>query len=570
MKFLLLTLFIFPIFIQSQINPKTKWGDVSDAEINLKEVPFEKNADAVVLYESGDLTVAYQNWGNKIYKRIKILTEKGKEMADYDLIYFSLNDFESILSLNAQTINFENGKKEITPVKNKDIYDLPYSGYYRTKRFAFPNVKVGSIIELEYNLVNRFHSYMEGWVFQHEIPTLYSSLSVDVQAPVDYIPILHGERIIAESKEEKKRKNHKNHWTLTDLPSIDQPEFLYNPRDFEERIDFQLRGYHHKNGSYVNEVIHWTDINRIFKKDFVNYYDEKTTQNIGRRILNKSDEKEQIQAALEYFKTNYHWDNFTNVIPRKSLLEVDQSKKGSTSEINLLLHYVLLEKGIRSQLVLISKRKNKKLQTAYPYFNQFSSIINLITLDDGNTFLIDASQLADYGFQFMPLYNYNHIGLVVNSDKADFISVTPPLSEFHLTESYHFTEHKINSQKIEKKSGYFLDETISTNYPTQKALDIHFSETSQSPDLKLENNFISSKKQFQSENQNPNFFTFQNPLVPSLKPFNFTDAHRDKPIEFDFPMYQKIIISSKIPKGFQVVLPKDFNAHYQLGENDLM
>src|SRR5690606_11650818 len=218
-----------------------------------KEVPYEKSADAVILYESGNLLVAYENWGNKIYKRIKILSEKGKELANYDLIYFTLYGYESISNLRAQTINFENGKKIITPVKFKEIYDLPYSGYYRTRRFAFPNVKVGSIIELEYDLVNSFHYYMEGWVFQHKIPTLYSSFSVDVQIPADYVPILSGERIIAKARETKNKKEHKTTWTLTDLPSLENTTFLYNPRDFEERIDFQLKGYYHKKGHYVNE-----------------------------------------------------------------------------------------------------------------------------------------------------------------------------------------------------------------------------------------------------------------------------------------------------------------------------
>ena len=102
-------------FVFSQLNPKTNWGSVSEEEINFKEVPYEKEADAVILYESGEILVANRNWGNKIYKRIKILSEKGKDIANYDLVYFSLMGIESVLNLRAQTINFENGKKLLPP-----------------------------------------------------------------------------------------------------------------------------------------------------------------------------------------------------------------------------------------------------------------------------------------------------------------------------------------------------------------------------------------------------------------------------------------------------------------------
>ncbi|MDD3458927.1 MAG: hypothetical protein PHO74_05575 [Weeksellaceae bacterium] len=42
----------------AQLNPKTKWGNVSQEEFDYNEVPYEKDAAAVILYESGDMTIA--------------------------------------------------------------------------------------------------------------------------------------------------------------------------------------------------------------------------------------------------------------------------------------------------------------------------------------------------------------------------------------------------------------------------------------------------------------------------------------------------------------------------------
>src|SRR5690606_1134687 len=105
--FLLLTLVILNQ-VQAQLNPKTKWGNVSQAEIDYKEVSFEKDAPAVILFEEGSTSVLSGLY-TKIYKRIKILNEKGIDAANQELMYFSFQATESINNLKGQTINIEDG-----------------------------------------------------------------------------------------------------------------------------------------------------------------------------------------------------------------------------------------------------------------------------------------------------------------------------------------------------------------------------------------------------------------------------------------------------------------------------
>lgn len=56
----------------------------------------------------------------------------------------------------------------MTPIDEKEIFDVSLNELYAAKRFTFPNVKVGSIIE--YTYVKRIeHTFsIDAWNFQHE------------------------------------------------------------------------------------------------------------------------------------------------------------------------------------------------------------------------------------------------------------------------------------------------------------------------------------------------------------------------------------------------------------------
>lgn len=559
---------ITPLLMLAQINPKSKWGDVSQAEIDFKQVPFEKDAGAVILYEEGEMLITYTEWGNKIHKRIKILTEKGKEQANFKIIYFTYHNRENIVNFRAQTINFENGKKEISPVKMKDVYDLPHYGYYYARTFAFPNVKVGSIIELEYTLLNDNHNYLENWEFQHDIPTLYSSLAIDVQVPIDYVPICTGNKLQEFIKQNKNKKEYKTKWFLKDIPSFDKQDFRYNESDFGEKIDFQLKGYHHKTKGYVTEFAKWTDINSMIIKDNLKKNDESIVKNIASRISNENEENLQIKKVIEYFSKNYHWNEKTQAWIEQPLSEIENSRKGSTSELNYLLHNILRKKGINSELILICTRNHRKLQTAFPYLNSFSTIANLITLQDGTSFFIDAVHLPQYDYKFMPLRNYNHFGLILDAQKERFVTVNPPISEFYSTQNYSFKNGLYTLSRIDKSNGYFNNDRQPIEI-INNSLESNFTEKSKTAPMLVEDKYKGTKTIYESQSAQ-SFYTIQNPLAKTINQFSFDQENREQPLEFNFPFYYKITTTVKVPEGYTAEIPQDFNTKHEVGNQDLI
>src|ERR1700761_8953694 len=91
------------------------YGKVSNEDLELKACEFEKDANAEVLIDKGDLYYDQQlNVVMDYHKRIKIFNDNGKDQANIRLEYISIENAEYISGIQAETINLEDGKPVIT------------------------------------------------------------------------------------------------------------------------------------------------------------------------------------------------------------------------------------------------------------------------------------------------------------------------------------------------------------------------------------------------------------------------------------------------------------------------
>lgn len=104
------------------------FGKIDKSEIELKECEFDKNAEAVVLFDVGKFTTNFTGGTIfseiEVHTRIKILTDKGLSQADIGIPYYSLKNTESIKGFSAQTYNTDaSGNIVISKVEPKLVYD---------------------------------------------------------------------------------------------------------------------------------------------------------------------------------------------------------------------------------------------------------------------------------------------------------------------------------------------------------------------------------------------------------------------------------------------------------------
>jgi len=577
--FTTLLFFLITVQLMSQTSSNTRWGRVSEHEINYNQVPFEPEAAAVILYEEGE-TELKNSFDTKIYKRIKILNENGIEAANQIIQYYSYKNLEEIRNFRAQTINIINGETVISTVDNQSIFDQQMNDYWSVKKFTFPNVQVGSIIEFRYTLVKKNFLYIDAWRFQHEYPTLYSSYNISNQSSFDMNFWAIGEKLIEYSKNNRQRNS--NRWVLTNIPSYNTIDFVYNREDVSERIALQIKELNVANKTFFDDptrrqfINDWKSLNEMLSKTLNGYRNNSAARKEASKISDGKNQKETLSNIYNYFKDNFQWNNYIGVSPTKNNRQVIDEKSGSNADLNLLFNNILKQKDIKADLVAISGRNKGKPIPNFAYIGQFDRLINLVHLNDGGKVVIDASDLS-FDMGYMPLDNFNYFGLIVEQGTESFVTLQMPISTYESQQIYNIRNNQLNLTRTDKTNGYFKEnsknelpkgmrEASTINNSVNILMDEINRQSRLSDDATHElirTSYIANSELTQA------FLSIENPLKNILSEYTFNEAERNRALEFNFPYFIKINVV--IPKidGYEFEIPHPFNQHLESVEGKL-
>jgi hypothetical protein len=127
---------------------EAQFQPVSEDELKMTSEPKAPGAAAIYLYreEKVDDNLHFHSF----YARVKVLTEKGKELATVDVPY--VKGQSSITDIKARTIHAD-GTVIPLDVKPSDLVEVKTAGYQVNKVvFTLPSVEVGSVLEYKWSL----------------------------------------------------------------------------------------------------------------------------------------------------------------------------------------------------------------------------------------------------------------------------------------------------------------------------------------------------------------------------------------------------------------------------------
>ncbi|MGV0755089.1 DUF3857 domain-containing protein [Empedobacter brevis] len=564
MKLKITLLFLlFALYTNAQTKD-FKLGKVSEQEIKLNQVPFEKDANAVILSEEGKMELTPANYYLTVKRRIKILTEKGIDEANIQLSYYSKNKREAISGIKGSTINIVNGTEQISAIDEKEIFEVSINELYSAKKFTFPNVKVGSIIEYTYRKSSEHNFSIDAWNFQHELPTLLSKFRLNNQAYGTYSIISIGDALNTKYK----GKSSATEWVLTNIPSYKQLRYVYNPQDQSERIKIQADNYH-TDGAKKTTVNAWKDLIQDINNQYDSYRNPFAVKDIAQNIPNGKDEIETLRNVIHYINTNVKWNRFYGIIPSRSNKTLLKEKSGSTADMNLLLHEILTAKGFETSLILFSSRHHGQILFSYPIVNQFNSVLTVVKLNKGTSnVILDASKLNKEQIEFGPLDAFNYHGVVLKKGEPSFVKLNQKLSYYESSMKYDFINNgNLVLYRKDKLNGYFYDDDVDEknvlNRFVTESLDVRLDEEKSDKTFFETDSYV---KNYRAKAIIPNapFYTFINPLREFLKHYTFEDKNRQRKIEFDYPYLFNIQVKSKIPEGYEVVVDEKYKAHHKI------
>ncbi len=151
---------------------KEGWLPVSAEDMQMKEVPGDPGASAIMLYYAHFIDDDVNS--EFVYRRIKILKDDGKKYANVEI---EVAPFSSLTDLKARTIRADGSIVEFT---GKPFDKTLFKGRnlkVTAKAFTLPEAEPGSIVEYRYNLLSPGYFIPGEWVLQHDLYTVKESFS---------------------------------------------------------------------------------------------------------------------------------------------------------------------------------------------------------------------------------------------------------------------------------------------------------------------------------------------------------------------------------------------------------
>lgn len=569
---------------------QVKFGKVSAEDLQKSESSFEKDAAAEIVSKSAWYQVSYSAPAEKfevtkeIEVRIKIYD---KDKAPDRLLNIQIPSYkidgtqEKITGVKASTYNLQNGSVSETKVKSSDIFKEKIHDYLEVEKFAFPNVNNGSILEYRYSINSpRFYD-TDVWFFQAEVPVLHNRFYFEYPEFFIFQQDRRGD--IAQKIQTKTLqtaydfKNKAEILEMTNIPSLMDEPFVQNTDNLRTSIRYELVEYFYPGRGYQNFSTTWERI----AKDLYNsssygselkgngFLDDSAAQ-----FQQISDPVERMSSVFNHVRSNYSWNGYTGLYPKKGVRKTFNEKTGNGSDINFILISMLKKANIEAYPVILSTVENGMLNF-FPSIHKLNHTLTAAVINK-QLFLMDPIEKLS-GINMLPTRDLNFVGYMIkeNGEYSTVKLVNGVQSEVKNTLIYELKDDKHTGSFAQVKNNYFAmsdmrkkmqdESNFQKNYLSKydfDATDFKFQTSETSGAVRYSINFEDEK----------NLEVVGNKMILKLllflstdnNEFSFRNAERKYPLEFGTPFTFHSTAVFKIPEGYQVEsLPKDYNVQLE-------
>lgn len=583
-------------------------GKVSIAELQEKVHPIDSSASASILFEKGEAKFNYiQDKGfvlSKIFKiRIKIYKKSGYNYGNHTVLY-SPDDKFYITS--AKTYNLVNGKIEKTKLEKEGIFDEKVNKYQNKKKLAMPNVKEGSVIELEYFLETESTGNISEWEFQSKIPINFSEYKTYIPEYYTYKPHYKGYLFPEVTTFDTQRNitvKHSTDWSgmgrpkityenitckeiittyiSKNFPALKEEPFVNNVDNYASSVSHELSIVKYPNSAPKTYNTDWESVVKLIYKfdDFGGELSKSGYFEQDIKVLTSglASDKEKVYAIFNFVKSKVKWNQLNGFWCNDGVKKAYKDKVGNSGEINLMLTAMLRYSGLKANPILVSTRSNGI--TYLPSFSAYNHVIAGVELEDGLV-LLDATDLYSIP-NILPEQDLNWFGQLIREDgSSESVSLNPKInSKDQVALTASISEDGTVKGQYKRQLTDYNAFSYRHNYASLTT-DSHIEKIENAnggieiSDLVVENKTDLSKPIIESyaftddkhvEVINDKIY-FAPLLFDALSENPFKSEKREYPIDYSFPNSDKYILNYTIPNGYEIEsMPAPINM--KLGEN---
>jgi len=608
-KILLLTISLSLFCLISNANPpKIRFGKVSEEELQMKEYQNDTTADAVVLYDFGDLNFAYNNYKNpqrfqfnfKRHLRIKIFNKDALSYGNLNIyLYHSNSRGENIKTFKAYTFNMKDGKIVKEKIAKKDLLIEEYDKNRDIAKCVMPNVKEGTIVDFEYEIESDYMYYLQEWQFQYSIPVVWSEFKAvipefyeykhyfkgyleldindfksveDESFPIEYedVQIVNGMSKVVKGKWNLNSSSNVRHFAAKNVPAFKDEPFTPSSENFIFKLFFELSQTKFPNNPPKNYAKSWNSINKEIMSE------EKFGLIIGPgrlikktlpEIIDETDDNEtKMNKIYNYVRDNYKWNgNYRYYATNNGFEKLIETKQGSSADLNLFLVALFKEAGLNAYPITLSTRSNGMIIPEYPGENAFNYVIAYI-LNDKDAYFFDATDKFSLP-NLVPTRCLNGPARIADKNFSDWIDVKAQCNskkiitgnfdidtdEGVLIGNLNFLRDNYFAHSIRKSIDKYedleeyMDEYKNKNHSME--IEDYTYKGIDTLSLPVESNM---KLSIEGINEAGDLIYF-NPLNVFTGDENpFKSETRSYPVNFTYPTEETYIMNYNLPEGYEV------------------
>jgi hypothetical protein len=580
---------------RSQEKLPVKFGKVTPEDFNISTA-IDTSAGAIVIADYGTSTFegSAKGWFNLVFRhsrRVKILKKSAYDIATVNiLLYVGDRDEEKLDGLRASTYTLENGKVVETRLDDKSVFTDKLDKHHIQKKFTFPALKEGAIVEYTYTQTSPYLFELQPWSFQGGYPGLWSEYQVDIPDFFRYVTIGHGYMPFdintnssmsqtfhltfpggaeKDDKEDYDDNVVTHRWVMKNVPALTEEPFTSSVENYLARIEFQLSGYAFRNIAPKDFMGNWVSVSEGLLKedDFGADLDNNNgwmDADLNVVIGDSKTELEKAQKIFAFVREKFNCTSHNSLYIADPLKTVFKNRHGSEAELNLLLTAMLRHEKITADPVILSTRDNGFANPIYPLLSRFDYVVARVNIDSKN-FYLDASE-PWLAFGKLPSRCYNGYARVLNKEtpaavslladslrenKTTFVMIVNGEKgglEGHITSTPGYNEACKLREKAKTSSQDELFKTIQAGYTSEYKVDNPEMDSLRRPDDPLT---VAYDLKI-SPDTSSDLFYFNPMLSEGYKTNPFKSADRKYPVEMPYAMDEVYTLNIDVPQGYAV------------------
>jgi hypothetical protein len=394
--------------IHAQTIPVNKqFGKVSKEELGLSVYEPDTSAVALVLYENQDICIDFdENYDfyltTKKHIRLKILKEEGLDRADFELIHLVAGKLrETIRGIEVVTYNLKDGRIEENRMPKSAVYDEDYIDDYKKVTFSAVNVKVGSVIEVKYEISSNIYWDIDEVYFQKNIPVNCSECEIRIPKMFTFNKRVHGyHKVDYESDSSTSVISLRagsmpyeiqiDKFHVSDLPAFKKEPYVYNIRQHYTALYYDIRSLAFPGSKPVDFSVTWDDVDENYLESLLMQRFKSPCQfkDAVKTLSADGSDPLRIASASSLVKQSVSWNGEYALNPSVPA-QVVKNGSGTNVDINCLLAGCLREMGYEVDPVMIKLRSSGVLIEYHPEVHPFDTFILCVKAADGRLYYID-------------------------------------------------------------------------------------------------------------------------------------------------------------------------------------